>query len=261
MKDDKKRRNAVARVMAAENKSEAIAAEAKRLGVASRTIERWVEAAKGPDPVRRDVVSGNDAPPEKTPKDTVLDKLLDKDPAKEKPADGPITKGEIAQGAADAEKFCVEAYAGVRAAVGAVMVSWKFAPPLDATSPEVLKVLEMTKAAELAIRANAPRLYPILTRYASNWGALVLAIGADAFGMILGLESLARSKGWAPVPKKREDRPAQVQVPSPADYGEQLRAAAADAPPRDPKTAIVDAPIPTPEQVDQVNMVRQALMS
>lgn len=245
-----KRRNIVARVMAAENKTEAVIAEARRAGVAPRTIERWVEAAKKAPPVGQGDVSENVPPAEKPAENPVLDKLLGGD---EKPADGPPTPGEVLTAGKDAEDFCVDAYSGMRSAAGAVLVSMRYTPPLDGSSPEVLKLLQVTKMAELAIRANAPRLYPLLTKYASNWGALIMAIGADAIGMMMGLEGLAKSRGWTPAPKK----PA---APPPSEsYAEQIKprpatvsTSSTPSPVPDPRPGaetIVDAPLPSPELV------------
>lgn len=260
MNQAKKRRNIVARVMAAENKSEAVAAEAKRAGVSTRTVERWVEAAKAAPSVGQPVVSGDVPPVEKPAENPVLDKLMEGEGSTGKPAEGPITQGEVLQAAADAERFCVEAYGGIRSAVGSVLVSMRYTPPLDATSPEVLRLLQMSKAAELAIKANAPRLYPILTRYASNWGALLLAIGADALGMIMGLEALAKSQGWTHAPKRAAERPSPAQVPTPQQYGEQLRTGQENAgAPDEKKATVIDAPLPTEEQLAAASAVRQVL--
>jgi hypothetical protein len=253
--NEKKRRNIVARVLGAENKTEAVAAEAKRAGVSTRTIERWVEAAKGTSGgVGQDVVSENVPPAEKSAENPVLDKLLNEDGKAGKPAGGAPTLEDYQQAEADAARFCVEAYAGPRAAVGAVLVAMRYSPILDASSPEVQRLLKVTTAAELAIRMNAPRIYPILVRYASGWGPLVLAIGADAIGMLIGLESLAKSRGWAPAPKKATDRPNPASVPTAKEYGEQLNPEPSAA--TDPKAAavaatIVDAPLPTEEHVEE----------
>lgn len=197
-----KRRNIVARVMAADNINEAVMAEAKRAGVSTRTIERWVEAAKKAPSVGQVVTSETVPTPSKSAENTVLDTLLKDEGATGKAPEGPPTAGEVQTAAKDAEQFCVEAYSGVRSALGSVLVSMRYSPPLDASSPEVLKLLAIGKPAELAIRMNAPRLYPILVKYASNWGALLLALGADAIGMVSGLEGLAKSKGWT-----KEERP------------------------------------------------------
>jgi hypothetical protein len=250
VKDDKKRRNAVARILGAENKTKAVEAEAKRAGVSPRTVERWVEAAKASptvgQTVGQPVVSENVAPPEKPAENPVLDTLLQEEGQAGKPLPGKPTAVEIAAAGVDAENFCVDAYSGIRSAVGSVLVSMRYTPPLDATSPEVLVLLRVSKPAELAIRANAPRLYPILVKYASNWGALFLAVAADALGLLMGLEGTAKAKGWTPPPKKGGDQ-ARTQVPTEKQYGEQLKPKPSPAPSHDPKPAeatIVDAPLP-----------------
>lgn len=259
-----KRRRVVARIMGAENKSEAIIAEARRAGVSTRTIERWMEAAKAAaDRVGQSGPSGNDAPPPKEPERTVADRLLDGSGGTSEDPNKPIGPGDIHQAAVDAEQFCVEAYSGARSAVGGFLVAWKYTPPLDATSPEVIKLLACSKAAELVLRANAPRLYPILTKYASNWGALIFALGADAIGMVLALEGLAKSRGWKPQPKRAEDRPQPVEVPTAAAYGAQLR-----TPPPSPATnpqeekaraTIIDAPLPSEVQTETAKNVMEVL--
>lgn len=261
MKDDKKRRNIVARVMGAENKSEAVAAEAKRAGVSTRTVERWVEAAsKSTVAVGQPVMSENASPLEKPAENPVLDKLLNEGAQPGKAAEGPITGTEVARAAADAEAFCIDSYNTTKATVGSVLVSWRYTPPLDPTSEEVLKLLRASKAAELAIRANAPKLYPILAKHAGTWGALIFAVVADAFSMMLAIEGMAKAKGWSPQNPKSKGRPSVASVPSPAEYAAQLQPQAppAPSPATDPqaekaRATIVDAPLPTQEQIDEYN--------
>ncbi len=224
-----KRRNIVARVMAADNINEAVMAEAKRAGVSTRTIERWVEAAKKAPSVGQVVTSETVPTPQKPAENKVLDALLKDEGQPGKAPEGPPTAGEVQSAAKDAEQFCVEAYSGIRSALGSVLVSMRYTPPLDASSPEVLKLLAIGKPAELAIRMNAPRLYPILVKYASNWGALLLAIGADAMGMLTGLQGLAKSKGWEPKEKEsRSERYAGAVGGSPKDLAAQINKARAD---------------------------------
>ncbi len=265
MKQDKKRRNAVARILGAENKGEAIAAEAKRTGAHPRTVERWVKSATAANPdAGQDAVPGNAVPPEKPAENPVLDKLLEGEGGPGQINCGPINQGEIHQAAVDAENFCVEAYAGVRATIGSMLVSVRYSPPLDATSPEVAKLLKIGMAAELALRANAPRLYPILVKYSSGWTPLILAVGADAFGMIIGIEALAKSKGWAPTKRKEVEREATAEVPSRKAFGEQIRAAqpkteTAAAPAGPGADTVVNAPVPTAEQIVEYNAVARAM--
>jgi len=266
MKPDKKRRNAVARILEAENKSEQTAAEAKRLGVSTRTMERYVEAAKAATPsVGQSDVSESTAPPEKGPENTVLESLLKDEAAAVGTPGGPPTVVEKHQAAVDAENFCVEAYSGLRATVGSLMVSVRYSPPLDATSPEVAKLLKMGVAAELALRANAPRLYPILVKYSSGWAPLVLAVGADAFGMIVGLETLAKSKGWTSTTKK--EAAAIAPPPSKKSYAEQLAAGQTRSASSDQAEVkqvgaetVVNAPLPTQEQLDSAARLREVLI-
>lgn len=266
MKEDKKRRNAVARIMGAENKSEAIAAEAKRAGKSFRTVQRWVEAAGGGAPSDgQNDVSQNVAPPEKPAENPVLDTLLKEEGGAAGGPGGPPNQAEIHQAAVDAENFCVEAYAGLRATLGSMLVSVRYSPPLDATSPEVAKLLKIGVAAELALRANAPRLYPILVKYSSGWAPLLLAVGADAFGMFVGLEALAKSKGWTPKTRKEAERSARAEVPSEAAFGEQLRAAqartesAAASTTQKAEDVVVNAPLPTVEEIQSFNAVSRAM--
>lgn len=264
MKPEKKRRNIVARVMAAENKSEAVIAEAKRAGVSTRTVERWVESAQKAVPVGQDVVSETVPSPQEPVQNPVLDKLLEGEAGGGTVPVGPPNQTEIHQAAVDAENFCVEAYAGLRATVGSMLVSVRYSPPIDATSPEVAKLLKIGVAAELALRANAPRLYPILVKYSSGWTPLVLAVGADAFGMIVGLEALAKSKGWVPTKKREAEREATVEVPSRRAFGEQLRASqskteSAAVPAGPGADTVVNAPVPTAEQIQEYNAIARAI--
>lgn len=265
MKPEKKRRNIVARIMGAENKTEAILAEAVRAGVHPRTVERWVENAQAAVPdAGQNAVSENTVPTTKPAENPVLDKLLQGEGGAGTVPVGPPNQTEIHQAAVDAENFCVEAYAGVRATIGSMLVSVRYSPPLDATSPEVAKLLKIGVAAELALRANAPRLYPILVKYSSGWTPLILAVGADAFGMIVGLEALAKSKGWVPTKRKEAERAATVEVPSPKTFGEQIHAAqvkteSTSAPAGPGADTVVNAPIPTAEQIEQYNAVARAM--
>ncbi len=261
-----KRRNIVARVMGAENKNDAVMAEAKRAGVSTRTIERWVEAASKTAPdVGQPVLSETVPSPQKPAENKVLDTLLKDEGQSAGGPSGPPNQTELHQAAVDAENFCVEAYAGLRATIGSMLVSIRYSPPLDATSPEVAKMLKIGMAAELALRANAPRLYPILVKYSSGWTPLVLAVGADAFGMIVGLEALAKSKGWKAGPKKTADGTARASVPDEAQYAESLRPK--PPPPSPVVTAgaaepvgshtIVNAPLPPEADVKEFERINK----
>ncbi len=244
MKDSMKRRNAVARIAAAENKSDAIAAEAKRAGKSFRTVQRWVEAAGGSTGDGQNDVPQNVTPPEKPAENPVLDTLLKDEGAGGKGPEGPPTPTEIRAAVVDSEVFCVETIASMQAMAGSFLVSMRYSPPLDATSPEVVKMFALTKPAELAIRANAPRLYPILAKALSNFGALLVAVGGSALGMVMGLEGLAKSKGWEPK-KKTEDKPnpfSGAKGGSPESLRAQIDAARADLgkPTFDPNAVKID---------------------
>ncbi len=266
MNDATKRARVVARIMASEDKGKAIAAEAQRLGKHARTIERWVadvQAAQGG--AGQDAVSKNATPTEKTPENPVLDSLLKDegaDPAKKTDAQPPVNP---AAGLKDMENSCVEAFNGLKSAGGSVLVSVKYSPPLDGTSPEVLNLLKIGWAAETAIRANAPKLYPIIIKHAGTWGALIGAIAVDAVCMIASLEGLAKSKGWVPGPKKARDQGRQVDIPTVQEYGEALRPKPAPDP--EPPIAaakpgmdtVVNAPLPTEEAVKKVDDIRAVL--
>ncbi len=263
-----KRRNIVARILAAENRSDAVAAEAKRAGTSTRTIERWIAAAnkalgETASPVGQPVLSENGSPLEKKAENTVLDTLLKGDGQPGKPAAGPITPGEIQAAGKDQEDFCLQAYSGVKSAVGSVLVSVRYTPPLDGSSPEVLKLLQVGTTAALAIRANAPRIYPILVKYAGTWGALLGALAVDALGMMMGLEGTAKAAGWKPEPKKAADRPAPSAVPTMQAYSEQLRppsTSTGTSGEAESKPVVINAPIPTPEQLATAGAIREVLV-
>ncbi len=220
---DRQRRNAVARILAGETTPEA---EAQRLQVSARTIYRWVEEARAvsghPENVTKDAdtdvrqqTSENVTPPGKTPSDTqnpALKAALDAAGETSGQVNAPTAApANPEQARADMEGFCLEAYGGLKAAVGAALVQWNYSPPLDPSSPEVLKLLRVGAVATTAIRANAPRLYPMLVKWTSGWGPLIVAIGMDSVGMMVALGGLAKSKGWQPAKKKErgEDAPAQ----------------------------------------------------
>lgn len=255
------KRNAVARVMGAEKKGEQIAAEAQRLNVASRTIERWVEAAQAaaaPPPsvegnAGQDVVSEKVVPPGETSGNPVLDSLLKKEGAG--PEAGPTapTPGEVAGAQVDIANFCVDALNGFKTQVGTMAILWQFNDYIDPTSPEVLRLLKFAPITELCIRSNAPKLYPVLVKHSGTWSALAMAIGMDAFGSMMAVQTMAKRKGWTPTPKAKKDDPPSVKaasVPSTQSYAESLNPAAAAPPPPAPPPSsmpIVDGPTSAPE--------------
>jgi len=224
---DRQRRNIVARILAKETTPEA---EAQRFGISARTIYRWVEDAKaaagqGPESVSKTTdtnvsqeTSGNVTPPGKTPSDSpndaekrALEAAGETSGPVNAPAAAPIA---VDQARVDMENYCIEAYGGFKSAVGATLVQWNYSPPLEVDSPEVLKLLKVGAVASTAIRTNAPKLYPILVKAMSGWVPLIVAIGADSLGMMLGLGGLARSKGWEPPEKedKGDDAPKKKKV-------------------------------------------------
>ncbi len=261
MKKDKKRK-VVARVLGADNKTAAIMAEAKREGVHPRTVERWIEGTEADVPaVRQNAVSENAAPPENGSENPVLDTLLKDEAGGDGAAKGPITSAEKAAAAVDTAKFCVDAYSEMKSAAGSLLVQWKFAPPLNASSPEVAELFKIGVMVDMALRMNAPMLYPIIAKNMGGWSKLLGLVAADAFGMILAIQGLAKSKGWKPEARKATDKPAPAEVPTQQQYGEQLRA----APPATSTAAaavadvVVNAPLPTPEQVAMASAVREVL--
>lgn len=262
MNESIKRRNIVARVLAAENKSEAIIAEAKRAGKSTRTIERWVENAQKAAPVRQDVVSPNVVPPGKPAENPVLDTLLKEEGQPGKEPQGPPTEGELRTALKDQEEFVLDIFNSAKSAGGSVLVGHRYSPPLDPMDPAILSLLKFGKVAETAIRANAPRLYPILMQHASTWSALILAVGSDALATFGALEGLAKSKGWTPTKRKEAERAARAEVPSREAYAAQLRPvppASDQAEHKKGEETVVNAPMPTPEDIQNFNNVSRAM--
>ncbi len=270
MPTEAQKRNAIARLFDGTSKYET---EAQRLGVNVRTLKRWVSSARAlapktkaaPKDAPEDAPPPDDTPTEEGQETPVLERLLEDEGGAPQARKGPPTAGELQKSLAEMETFCVQTYGGLRAAVGSVLVSARYTPPLDAMSPEVLGCFRVGQAADLAIRMNAPKIYPILVKFSSNWGALLAAIAMDAFGLIIGLEGLAKSKGWTAPPKKSGDR---AEVPSQERYAQDLRPKPAPAPAAAPapvvadkpgKETVVNAPLPDPVDVEKVEELKRLL--
>jgi len=247
MKDDRKRRNALARMAAGSRPEE----EAQRLGKSKRTLQRWKAAS---DVVKTDV-SPDVTPLGETPGDSPEKKP---NPALEAALKGageapagprPLTEGEIAQAQVDKAEFCVSTINGMRMAAGVQAVKFVFSPPLNATSPEVLALCKLDPFTEMAVRAQADRLYGPLVGFAANPYVLYIALGVSTVGMFIGISKLAEARGWEP--KKKAER-----APTPADFAAQLKPKPAEPPPEAPPTpasmkgseTIVDAPLPPPPE-------------
>jgi hypothetical protein len=264
------KRNAIARLYAGKSDYKT---EAQKLGVNIRTLKRWVSTAKSiaPKPDAPPDVTEEGPSPEVTPseegqKNPVLDKLLEGESGAGKPEESPTSPGAVQRGVAEMEEFCVQGYAGIKSTVGSLLTSWRFTPPLDPNSPEVLNLFRVGVTVATTIKLNAPLIYPILTRYMSNWGALIGIVAADAFGMMMALEGMAKSKGWTPKTRKDAERAARADVPSATAYAEQLRPQTASAPSASTESAeqrgaetVVNAPRPTPEQIEEYNRVARAM--
>jgi hypothetical protein len=228
---DRKRQNAVAKILAGESNA---ATEAQRLNVSKRSVERWVEAARaaGPvaDPVVPDAVSSSVVPPEEgasdRPNQALEDALKAAGESPDKPATAPPGAAAVADARLDMAAYCLDAIAQFKQAVGGVLVTFRYTPPLDLAAADVQKVLAVGPMAQLAVRSNAEKLYPTLVKVMSGPGVIYAALAMDALLMIVGLEALAKRSGWK-APAKGD--PAAGMKParggSPMDLAEQIERA------------------------------------
>ena len=239
MKEEKKRRNAVARVLAAENKGEQIAAEAKRAGVHPRTIERWLEGNKealaAAPSAGQAAVPSNATPPseggntgENPALKAALDAAAEGAPGSDCPNKVPVTQNDIAAARVDAQQFCLDTVGNITQAIGSVIVTSRYSPPLRLSDKAVQDLLKLSALEDGVIRANVDTLYPILLKWMA--GPYQLA-GGLIFGQLLryiGLDNLAKVSGW------KEKAPAAATAPPPAHVFTARPAPQATAPPWTP---------------------------
>jgi len=226
---EKKKQNAVARILAGETTPEV---EAQQLGVSARQVRRWVEAARQ--------VSG--MPTEEGPSDDVTPSEAD---AQDKPnpalkaalkaaGEDPEAKPEakptgpdIAAARQDMESFCLSAIGQAKSAIGSVMVTARYSPPLDLGMAKVQEALKLSPMTETVIRTNAERLFPFLTKLMAGPYQLAGALIVESLMLFMGLTSLAASRGWkAPEKKKQEQqnyKPWQQTWTAPAQSPPQVR--------------------------------------
>lgn len=223
MKDDKKKRNAIARVLEAPKKSEAILTEAKRAKVAPRTIERWVKenetAGGAAAPVGRDVVSGNVGSPEK-PRETAEDPALKAALGAAggdgtKPGPTPIGPQDFKDAKAEAKKFCVDTIGSLTQMAGSAIVTTRYSPPLLLSDQAVQKLLELSMLEVGLIEANVDTLHPFLVKWLAGPYQLV---GGLVFGQVLrwiGLDNLAKNRGWKDAAKPASPAAGAAAPPPP----------------------------------------------
>lgn len=228
---EKKRRQAVARIL---NGQSSPKDEAIRLGKDERTVERWVSLARGAVDAAKGAPSVSATSPSPVPLEAAKGSNPALDAARAAAAGATTgtssvtpTPMEAATAREDMAKFCLDQVGQLKGAVGSAIVTFKYSPPLDLSDPEVQKVLALSPTGELAIRANAERLYPMLVKMMSGPYQIFAALALEAVMMFVGLRSLAGKQGWQPAPKKSEDNQERDRKPkavggSPMSLREQI---------------------------------------
>lgn len=216
MKNKKKRAEAVALILAGESNA---STQSQRLNVDKRTVERWVAAARkaaGAPPVAATTaVPQNAPPPQETPSDAP-------NPAVEAaragaglgpdPAAPPVpTAADVAAGVEDGIKFCLDTVGNLKQAVGGMLVTFRYSPPLSLTDKEVQELLALTPLTTAAIRANWQTLYPQLLKWMNGPFQVFGALALEAVLLFIGLSSKAEARGWKPPEKKEDDRQAREE--------------------------------------------------
>ncbi len=210
MVDPKKKRLAVARIL---NEGSSVETEAQRLNVTARQVRRWVEATKEilPKPPK-----GPESSPEKSPSQEVLPPQTGHE-NKPNPAlqealkaagetSGPVknappTSGEMVDAREDAAKFCLDTIGNVKNSIGSTMVSFRYSPPLRVRDEDVQEVITLSPMDEGLIRANAAELYPILLKWMKGPYQIIGGLAWSAVLMMIGLDGLAKKKGWVDAEK------------------------------------------------------------
>jgi hypothetical protein len=225
MIDPKKRRLAIARILAGDSKPED---EAKNLQISARQVRSYVAAARA---------ASRAVPPleaEKPPSENIIppqpDAVRKPNPALDEALkaagepgaptkDVPPTPTEVVDGRLEMQKFCLETVGNIKSTVGSTMVSFRYSPPLLLSDPAVQKLLDLSRMEHGIIVANAPTLYPILMRWMSGPYQLLGGLVVGQFLMMIGLDNLAKNKGWkdnaAPAVFKAAAAAAPPPPPSP----------------------------------------------
>lgn len=229
MVDPKKKRLAVARIL---NEGSSAETEAQKLGISARQVRKWVEAAKAfipkaPKPEPEKGPSENVTPPsagtENKPNQALEEALKAAGEGGAPPKDSPPTAGEIVDARLEAKKFCLETIGNITEAIGSVMVTTRYSPPLLLSDAAVKDLLKLTALEVGVIGANVDTLYPFLVKWMAGPFQLV---GGLVFGQILrfvGLDNLAKNRGWvekagpaAPPPPPAQFQPVHPPRPAPA---------------------------------------------
>ncbi len=214
------RRLAIARIVSGESNA---ATEAQNLGVHKRTVEVWVAAtrtassAASPEP--ENTAPQNTVPLGKTP-DGASNQALDDalEAAGEKREGGgaaSIGAADVAEARIDMAKQCLDILGQLKMAVGGTLVTFRYTPPLSLADKGVQEALEIGPMANAAVRANAEKLYPVLTKLMSGPGVIWGALALDGLLMLVGLDKLAKSAGWKDAPRRAEGAPAAPVAPVP----------------------------------------------
>lgn len=202
MVDPKKKRLAVARIL---NEGSSAETEAQRLGISARQVRKWVEAAKAfipkaPKPEPEKVPSKNDSPPvagTEKPKNEALNAALDAAGEGSKTSADPLPSAQDKVDARlDAERFCIETIGNIKSGIGSTIVSFRYSPPLLLSEQPVQNLIKLSPMEEGLIRANAQTLYPILLRWMAGPYQIIGGLLLGQLLMFVGLDNLAKNRGW-----------------------------------------------------------------
>jgi len=207
---DRPKRNAIARIISGQSTPKD---EAQRLGVDERTVERWVSTARGAIDAANGATSDGASPPGTVPSGGEKGPNPALDAARAAASGGagassaaPIGPTDIAVAREDMAKTCIEQISTLKQAVGGMLVTFRYSPPLDLADAEVQRALSISPICEAAIRANAEKLYPMLVKMMSGPYQIFAALALEGLMLMMGLKTLAVKKGWEP-PKEKSDKP------------------------------------------------------
>lgn len=229
-KSPRARAQAVAKIRAGVSTA---AAEAMRLNTHKRTVEKWVVAAEEVEKAVEKTAPQSTIPPEEgpeKPENPALDAALAA-AGEESDGEKPAAPGAaaVAEARLDMAAYCLDAIAQFKQAVGGILVTARYTPPLDLAAKDVQKLLAVGPVAQLAVRANAEKLYPMLVKVTQGPGMIYAALAIDTVLMLVGLEALAKQSGWKGASKG--DAPANLRPArggSPMDLAEQIERARKD---------------------------------
>ncbi len=226
MIDPKKRRLAVARILAGDSRPED---EAQKLGISARQIRTYVKAAREAMPTvptpktAEKPPSENITPPstegERKPNPALDDALKaagEAGAAGVPPKDVPPTAQEVVDGRLDAQKTCLETIGNIKQTIGSTMVSFRYSPPLLLSDQRVQKLLQLSPLEHGIIVANTTMLYPILMKWMSGPYQLLGGLLMGQFLMMVGLDNLAKNEGWEEKPKAAGPPPAAPSFVTPS---------------------------------------------